>query len=72
MAQRFCGAQTTASCNETGPKAATPDTSKEGGGGGSVVLAAAFSAVGIGLLEVSVAFGLTVLTMAYAVGQVSG
>jgi len=42
------------------------------GGCGSAVLAAAFPAVGIGLLGVSFAFGLTVLTMAYAVGRVSG
>ncbi len=42
------------------------------GGCGSAVLAAAFPAVGIGLAGVSLAFGLTVLTMAYAVGHVSG
>src|SRR5437868_13292689 len=42
------------------------------GGCGSAVLSAAFPNVGIGLLGVSFAFGLTVLTMAYAVGQVSG
>ena len=42
------------------------------GGCGSAVLAAAFPAVGIGLLGVSLAFGLTVLTMAYAIGHVSG
>lgn len=42
------------------------------GGCGSAVLAAAFPEVGIGLLGVSVAFGLSVLTMAYAVGHVSG
>src|SRR3954471_8371227 len=42
------------------------------GGGGSAVLAAAFPNVGIGLLGVSFAFGLTVLTMAYAIGHVSG
>lgn len=42
------------------------------GGCGSAVLAAAFPAVGIGLLGVSFAFGLTVLTMAYAIGHVSG
>jgi aquaporin Z len=42
------------------------------GGCGSAVLAAAFPGVGIGLLGVSLAFGLTVLTMAYAVGHVSG
>jgi aquaporin Z len=42
------------------------------GGCGSAVLAAAFPNVGIGLLGVSFAFGLTVLTMAYAVGGISG
>ncbi len=42
------------------------------GGCGSAVLAAAFPQVGIGLLGVSLAFGLTVLTMAYAVGPISG
>jgi aquaporin Z len=42
------------------------------GGCGSAVFAAAFPEVGIGLLGVSLAFGLTVLTMAYAVGHVSG
>ena len=42
------------------------------GGCGSAVLAAAFPQVGIGLLGVSLAFGLTVLTMVYAVGHVSG
>lgn len=42
------------------------------GGCGSAVLAAAFPAVGIGLLGVSFAFGLTVLTMAYAIGHISG
>lgn len=42
------------------------------GGCGSAVLAAAFPGVGIGLLGVSFAFGLTVLTMAYAVGSISG
>ena len=42
------------------------------GGCGSAVLAAAFPDVGIGLLGVSFAFGLTVLTMAYAIGHVSG
>lgn len=42
------------------------------GGCGSAVLAAAFPGVGIGLLGVSFAFGLTVLTMAYAIGHVSG
>lgn len=42
------------------------------GGCGSAVLAAAFPNVGIGLLGVSFAFGLTVLTMAYSIGSVSG
>src|SRR5687767_4149722 len=42
------------------------------GGCGSAVLAAGFPAVGIGLLGVSLAFGLTVLTMAYAIGHISG
>src|SRR5215471_452615 len=42
------------------------------GGCGSAVLAAAFPQVGIGLVGVSLAFGLTVLTMAYAIGHVSG
>ena len=42
------------------------------GGCGSAVLAAAFPDVGIGLLGVSFAFGLTVLTMAYAIGHISG
>lgn len=42
------------------------------GGCGSAVLAAAFPQVGIGLLGVAFAFGLTVLTMAYAIGHVSG
>lgn len=42
------------------------------GGCGSAVLSAAFPEVGIGLLGVSFAFGLTVLTMAYAIGHVSG
>lgn len=42
------------------------------GGCGSAVLAAAFPEVGIGLVGVSLAFGLTVLTMAYAVGHISG
>jgi aquaporin Z len=42
------------------------------GGCGSAVLAAAFPGVGIGLAGVSLAFGLTVLTMAYAVGHISG
>ncbi|MDB9999118.1 aquaporin Z [Porticoccaceae bacterium] len=42
------------------------------GGCGSAVLAAAFPEVGIGLLGVSLAFGLTVLTMAFAFGHISG
>ncbi len=42
------------------------------GGCGSAVLAAAFPQVGIGLLGVSLAFGLTVLSMAYAIGHISG
>jgi aquaporin Z len=42
------------------------------GGCGSAVLAAAFPSVGIGLLGVSLAFGLTVLTMAFAIGHISG
>jgi aquaporin Z len=42
------------------------------GGCGSAVLAAAFPGVGIGLLGVALAFGLTVLTMAYAIGHISG
>lgn len=42
------------------------------GGCGSAVLAAGFPDVGIGLLGVSFAFGLTVLTMAYAIGHISG
>jgi len=42
------------------------------GGCGSAVLAAAFPAVGIGLLGVSLAFGLTVLTGAYSLGPISG
>jgi len=42
------------------------------GGCGSAVLAAAFPSVGIGLLGVSLAFGLTVLTMAYGIGHISG
>ena len=42
------------------------------GGCGSAVLAAAFPEVGIGLAGVSLAFGLTVLTMAYAIGHISG
>jgi aquaporin Z len=42
------------------------------GGCGSAVLAATFPQVGIGLLGVSLAFGLTLLTMAYAIGHISG
>ena len=42
------------------------------GGCGSAVLAAAFPALGIGFVGVSLAFGLTVVTMAYAVGHISG
>jgi aquaporin Z len=42
------------------------------GGCGSAVLAAAFPELGIGLLGVSLAFGLTVVTMAYAIGHISG
>ena len=42
------------------------------GGCGSAVIAAAFPGVGIGLLGVALAFGLTVLTMAYAIGPISG
>src|SRR5512142_3171557 len=42
------------------------------GGCGSAVIAAAFPNVGIGLLGVAFAFGLTVLTMAYAIGHISG
>jgi len=42
------------------------------GGCGSAVLAAAFPALGIGFVGVSFAFGLTVLTMAYAIGHISG
>lgn len=42
------------------------------GGCGSAVLAAAFPQLGIGFVGVSLAFGLTVLTMAYAVGHISG
>ncbi len=42
------------------------------GGCGSAVLASAFPQVGIGLLGVSLAFGLTVLTMAYSIGHISG
>ncbi|MCB0184622.1 MAG: aquaporin, partial [Caldilineaceae bacterium] len=41
-------------------------------GCGSAVLAAGIPNIGIGLLGVSLAFGLTVLTMAYAIGHVSG
>ena len=42
------------------------------GGCGSAVIAAAFPQVGIGLVGVSLAFGLTVLTMAFAIGHISG
>ena len=42
------------------------------GGCGTAVLAAAFPGVGVGLLGVSLAFGLTVLTMAFAIGHISG
>src|SRR5690242_18418907 len=42
------------------------------GGCGSAVLSAAFPQVGIGFLGVALAFGLTVLTMAYAIGHISG
>src|SRR3977135_4065140 len=42
------------------------------GGCGSAVVAAGFPGLGIGFLGVSAAFGLTVLTMAYAVGHISG
>src|SRR5512134_1157976 len=42
------------------------------GGCGSAVLAAGFPELGIGFTGVSLAFGLTVLTMAYAIGHVSG
>ena len=42
------------------------------GGCGRAVIAAAFPHVGIGLVGVSLAFGLTLLTMAYAIGHVSG
>jgi aquaporin Z len=42
------------------------------GGCGSAILAAAFPNVGIGLLGVALAFGLTVLTMAFAIGHISG
>jgi len=41
-------------------------------GCGSAVITAGFPAVGIGLLGVALAFGLTVLTMAYAIGHISG
>src|SRR5690606_23037432 len=42
------------------------------GGCGSAVLAAAFPELGIGFVGVALAFGLTVLTMAYAIGHISG
>jgi aquaporin Z len=42
------------------------------GGCGSAVIAAGFPQVGIGLLDVALAFGLTVVTMAYAIGHISG
>ena len=42
------------------------------GGCGSAIFAAAFPALGIGFAGVSLAFGLTVLTMVYAVGNISG
>src|SRR3974390_2418178 len=42
------------------------------GGGGSAFLAAAFPSLGIGFLGVALAFGLTVLTMAFAIGHISG
>ena len=42
------------------------------GGTGSAVIAAAFPHVGIGLLGVALAFGLTLLTMAFAIGRISG
>src|SRR5438477_6872468 len=42
------------------------------GGCGSAVLAAKFPEIGIGLVGVALAFGLTVVTMAYAVGHISG
>jgi aquaporin Z len=42
------------------------------GGCGSAVLAAAYPALGIGFLGVALAFGLTVLTMAFAIGHISG
>ena len=41
-------------------------------GCGSAVIAAAFPQVGIGLLGVALAFGLSVLTMAYSIGHISG
>ena len=41
-------------------------------GCGSAVIAAGFPAIGIGLLGISLAFGLTVVTMAYSVGHISG
>jgi aquaporin Z len=42
------------------------------GGCGSVVLASAFPSFGIGFLGIALAFGLTLLTMAYAIGHISG
>jgi aquaporin Z len=42
------------------------------GGCAAAVLSAAFPSVGIGLLGVALAFGLTVVTMAYAIGHISG
>src|SRR3954453_9144515 len=42
------------------------------GGGGSAVITANFPGVGIGIVGVAIAFGLTVLTMAYAIGHISG
>ena len=42
------------------------------GGCGSAVLAAAFPELGIGFVGVAIAFGLTVVTMAYAIGHISG
>ena len=42
------------------------------GGCGTAVIAASFPQTGVGLLGVSFAFGLTVLTMAYAIGHISG
>jgi aquaporin Z len=42
------------------------------GGCGSAIISAAFPEVGIGLLGVALAFGLTVLTMVYAIGHISG